>query len=88
MVPSLVDIDFTVREALKFVIEAGKVQAVNIIGLEDYLVGEAMEVQKDAMEEDERRGMVEVYLETLLPAVALLIGIPSVTTMNLPAARS
>ena len=36
--------------------------------LEDYLVGEAMEVQKDAMEEDERRGMVEVYLETLLPA--------------------
>ena len=27
-----------------------------------------MEVQKDAMEEDERRGMVEVYLETLLPA--------------------
>ena len=35
--------------------------------LEGSLVGEAAEVQKDAMEEDERQGMVEVYLETLLP---------------------
>ena len=36
--------------------------------LEGYLVGEAIEMQKDAMEEDERRGMVEMYLEKLLPA--------------------
>ena len=35
--------------------------------LEGALVEEAAEVQKDAMEEDERQGMVEVYLETLLP---------------------
>ena len=35
--------------------------------LEGTLVGEAAEAQKDAMEEDERQGMVEVYLETLLP---------------------
>ena len=31
--------EFRYAGALKFVIEAGKVQAVNIIGLEDYLVG-------------------------------------------------
>lgn len=36
--------------------------------LEGALVGEAAEIQKEAMEEDERQGMVEVYLETLLPA--------------------
>lgn len=36
--------------------------------LEGDLVGEAIEIQKGAMEEDERRGMVEVYLEKLLPA--------------------
>ena len=35
--------------------------------LEGTLVEEAAEVQKGAMEEDERQGMVEVYLETLLP---------------------
>ena len=35
--------------------------------LEGSLVEEAVEVQRDAMEEDERQGMVEVYLETLLP---------------------
>ncbi|MBQ9030127.1 MAG: hypothetical protein IJV41_02400 [Oscillospiraceae bacterium] len=35
--------------------------------LEGALVGEAAEVQKEALEEDERQGMVEVYLETLLP---------------------
>ena len=36
--------------------------------LEGPLVGEAIVAQKEAMEEDERQGMVEVYLETLLPA--------------------
>ena len=36
--------------------------------LEGYLVGEAVVAQKEAMEEDERRGMVELYLETPLPA--------------------
>ena len=35
--------------------------------LEGALVEDAAEVQRDAMEEDERQGMVEVYLETLLP---------------------
>jgi hypothetical protein len=35
--------------------------------LEGDLVGEAIVVQKEAMEEDERRGMVEMYLETPLP---------------------
>ena len=42
-------------------------QAGEKLYLEGTLVEEAAEVQKGAMEEDERQGMVEVYLETLLP---------------------
>ena len=32
------------------------------------MIGEATEVQKNAMEDDERQGMVEIYLNTMLPA--------------------
>ena len=42
-------------------------QAGEKLYLEGALVEDAAEVQRDAMEEDERQGMVEVYLETLLP---------------------
>ena len=42
-------------------------QAGEKLFLEGALVEDAAEVQRDAMEEDERQGMVEVYLETLLP---------------------
>ncbi|MBQ6419148.1 MAG: hypothetical protein IJP54_08270 [Synergistaceae bacterium] len=35
--------------------------------LEGALIGEAAEMQREAMEEDERQGMIELYLETLLP---------------------
>ena len=35
--------------------------------LEDELLGEAEIIQRSAMEEDERQGLVEDYLETLLP---------------------
>lgn len=36
--------------------------------LEGSMIGEATEVQKNAMEDDERQGMVEIYLNTMLPA--------------------
>ncbi|MCR5811586.1 MAG: virulence-associated E family protein [Lachnospiraceae bacterium] len=42
-------------------------QAGEKLYLEGALVEDAAEVQRDAMEEDERQGMVEVYLEALLP---------------------
>ena len=61
--------DFSEEERTQIWAEAKHLyEAGEELFLKGELVGEATAAQRDALEEDERQGMVEEYLNTLLPA--------------------